>query len=69
MAGPPILGPAMLHGHSAAASAMAWMAALIVSATAFMTASLMICSVAILSDLLTCLSFLSCSVTQISLLE
>ena len=47
MAGLPILGPAMLCGHSAAASAMAWMATLTASATAFLIVSLMICSVAI----------------------
>ena len=47
MVGPPILGPAVLCGHSAAVSAMAWMAAIIASATAFTIASLMICSVVI----------------------
>ena len=46
-AGLPILGPPVLCGHLATASAMAWMATLIASATALATASLMICSVAI----------------------
>ena len=48
MAEPPILGPAMPCAHSSSAYAMAWMAAVIASATAFAIASLMICSVAIL---------------------
>ena len=48
MAEPPILGPAVLGICSAQASAMAWMAALVASATAFAIASLIICSVAII---------------------
>ena len=48
MAELPILGPVVACGHSAAASVMAWMGALIASVTAFATVSLMICSVAIL---------------------
>ena len=48
MAGPPIFGPAMPCGHSAADSDIPWMAALIASATTFAITSLMIYSVAIL---------------------
>ena len=51
MAGLPILGPALSGIHSSQASAMAWMATLVASATTLVIASLIICSVAIVCSI------------------
>ena len=70
MVGPPILGCAIACIHSACASAMAWMATLVTSATALVIASLIICSVAIIClNLLVLFYFLYLSaITTFSLL-